>query len=84
MRISLELSKRAQNDVFKEIKNVTIFKNLTAHQKHKFSYIAQELKFKKDAVVFKRGEASSCLYVIKQGRVQLKVPGKDPIEIRVR
>jgi hypothetical protein len=51
----LELSKRAQNDVFKEIKNVTIFKNLSTYQKHKLSFLAQELKFKKDAIVFKKG-----------------------------
>jgi CRP-like cAMP-binding protein len=55
LRISLELSKRAQAEVFSYIKNIPMFKNLNLQQKHKIAYLAQELKFKTHAVIFKKG-----------------------------
>lgn len=82
LRISLELSKRAQAEVFSYIKNIPIFKHLNLHQKHKIAYLAQELKFKKGDVVFKRGEVSNCLYVVKTGKVVLTIPERDLIEVK--
>jgi CRP-like cAMP-binding protein len=55
LRVSLELSKRAQREVFQEIKNIPIFKNLSLHQKHKIAYLAQQLRFQAGATIFKKG-----------------------------
>lgn len=55
LRFSMELSKRAQREVFLDIKNVPIFKNLNLHQKHKIAYLAQQLRFKAGATIFKKG-----------------------------
>lgn len=84
LRISLQLSRRAQAEVYTYIKNIPIFKNLNLHQKHKIAYLAQELKFKSGDTVFKRGEVSNCLFVIKIGRVVLNVPERQPIEVKVK
>lgn len=59
-----------------------MFKNLNVQQKHKIAYLAQELKFKSKAVVFKKGEVSNCLFVVKTGKVLLMIPERDPVEVK--
>jgi hypothetical protein len=49
------LIRRAQNEIFKEIKTIQVFSFLNMHQKHKISFLAQELKFPKGAYIFRKG-----------------------------
>ena len=84
LRFSLELSKKAQSEVFLEIKNIPIFKNLNLHQKHKIAYLAQQLRFKTGATIFKKGETANCLYIVKSGKVVIHIPDRDSIEVKPR
>jgi CRP-like cAMP-binding protein len=61
-----------------------MFKQLNLHQKHRIAYLAQELRFKAKTVIFKKGEVSSCLYVVKSGKVLLTIPERDPVEVKVK
>ncbi len=76
MRVSLQLIRKAQNEIFKEIKNTQVFSFLNMHQKHKISFFAQEFKYSKGTYIFRRGENSDCLYVIRSGKVRLDAPNK--------
>lgn len=80
----MELSKRAQSDVFLDIKNIPIFKNLNLHQKHKIAYLAQQLKFKAGSVIFKKGEIANCLYIIKSGKIKIIIPDREPVEVKAK
>lgn len=71
MRISMQLIRKAQNDIFKEIKNIPVFSFLNMHQKHKISFFAQEFRYDKGTYIFRKGENSDSLYVIRSGRVRL-------------
>jgi len=70
--------------VFLDIKNIRIFKNLNLHQKHKIAYLAQQLKFKSGATIFKKGEIANCLYVVKKGRVKLLIPDRDSVDVKLK
>ncbi len=56
------------------IMNSELFADLSSHQEQRLDRLAQQVRFKKGAVLFSAGDAAERLYVVLEGAVELRMP----------
>ena len=61
-------------DQLKLLKKFTLFKKLDDHELEKFALAITEKTFADGEIICRQGEPGSCLYLIKQGSVEITLP----------
>lgn len=71
---------RQELEIFGFLSEIDLFQNLTAKEKSYFLPYLHERIYRKDEVVFFRGDPSHALYIVKSGAIELSIDVNNDVE----
>ena len=77
-----ELARDSHSFIFNFVDRAPVFRRLTTAQKKSLAAHMHEARFEKDAVIFHLGDLANCIYLIKNGEVEVKVPNRTPVVLK--